>query len=121
MTGKQIAENLRQNKKRWCRYAYHATDRHLNDTYCVIGLKLHELGVAVEKWDHEKKTNLVTVILEELPCSHISKAGIRLLTELQKANDGALTVEEVIRYCESRASVDYPLETLARQLLKGVA
>jgi hypothetical protein len=100
MTGKQIAQN------------YHDA---LEDKYCVIGLKLHELGfdVGLLKGAKLNGSDVSTVAGDKL-----SYSDVRLLTQLQAANDHASTVEQVIAYAEhvDNVEVDFPIEKLAEAL-----
>lgn len=105
MKGKQIAENLRQNRDKWTIHNYHNDGK-----YCVIGLKLHELGVPVENWDEERQGYQVA-ILAPLP-----EEKMYALTRLQRANDSSKDVDNLISWLEGDTETDYPLEELAEAL-----
>lgn len=104
MTGKQIAENLRQNRHRWTRYKYHDA---ATGSYCVIGLKLMELGVPVESWKNQE-LGIGTMTDRLCPIE---------LIRLQNANDSALSVDQLIQWCEQpdHANENFPLEALAEE------
>lgn len=111
MLGSEIAENLRQNRERWCRHVYHFAGQ-----YCVIGLKLHELGVPVETWDIEQREEMVSPLIGD----RMTYSERMLLQQLQNVNDESIEVDSLIAYCEKNASVDYPLERLAELLKEEV-
>lgn len=113
MTGKQIAQNLRDNAKKWIQNYYHSKDKTGEDLYCVIGLKLHELGVDVNDWRGHRNEERVGILAARRSV-YIPNAFS--LEQLQRANDRAKTVEEVIAYAEANGDVNYPLEELAEAL-----
>ena len=104
MTGKQIADNLRQNRDRWGRYRYFDS---ASKSYCVIGLKLSELGVPVETWANQD-LGIGTMTESLCPIE---------LVRLQNANDSSGTVDQLIALCETPewAVTNFPLEELAEE------
>lgn len=126
MTGKEIAANLRAHRNQWTRYYYFK-----NGNYCVIGLKLHEAGVKVEKWGESIQAVYLPSVLKELlgvtvpPDSvpvrdrfkslGLSDDDLANLYSLQSLNDSARDVDELINKLENSdyATEDFPIEALA--------
>jgi hypothetical protein len=118
MTGKQIAENLRQNKGLWRKHYYRGKCDDGVVRMCVIGLKLFELGVSAEMLEGWKSHGIGLIANPSLDGKEpfLSYEEANKLKKLQEVNDLAADVEYLIQFAEGTESVDYPLEKLAEEI-----
>lgn len=113
MKGKDIAANLRENAHRWTRYAYYSTMEGI-PSYCVIGLKLMEMGVKVEGWNPNAQSEVIPIVIGRVGIT-LDDEDVVSLGTLQRINDNSHSAEQVATQLEglSYREVDFPLEKLA--------
>lgn len=113
MKGSEIAANLRNHRKEWTKYKYYES---FGNSYCVIGLKLHEAGVPVESWAETQQDKKVEDLVVKLG---LSEKQVKALSSLQQLNDESDEIDDLIRPLEDEyKNTDYPIEALAEALLK---
>ena len=111
MKGRDVAANLRANVNRWTQYLYYKEGHGTEPQYCVIGLKLMEMGVKVENLAIQEEMLSLVVDRYELGMDY---EDVRTLVMLQQLNDGARSANELASLLETTHNdVDFPLEKLA--------
>jgi hypothetical protein len=106
MTGKEIANNLRNSKEAWTTGVL-ASIEELGEkpAFCVLGLKLYEAGIPLEE----------LINTEEPNCNFPP-----ILGSLMQLNDLSVDKDALIYQLDSNTwkDVDFPIEELVESLKK---
>lgn len=106
MTGKQIAENLRNSKENWTKRALYRREK---EAFCVLGLKAYEAGVSKNVLEglaaiSEAMAERGSVLWLKLKRAHPD------INEIWQINDASITKEDCIAAFEAQGEREFPVE-----------